>query len=415
MDEEKAGLSIGEIFKIIFSYKWLAVAIALTIAVIGTLALYFGYDVNSKNYSCTFSLVFPGNGSTDSRYPDNMPFDYRDIISRQNLTDVKNLDENFAGINVEQMFNKNAISVSRFELENSSAEHVYNLKVSAKYFDNQGQAENFIYAVAETPLRYIMSLTANKDVFLQTYDKSDFYEDKTKSLTEQVNYLSECISELVTETGGTLRVDCQLLANRLESFSQDLNMAIAEMREKLYVHNAAEVRENYSLLITSLENQRTFKLRELEILFGKLQTEDDKTNIDQISPRVETLASEVAEIEEKIAAYGKYVAPDAALQEKPELFEQALAKLYSRLKEITDDYERNLESYYSMYSLVVYDGAVKTESALGIAMCIVISVIGGIIIAAIAAFVVGYIKLKKRAGCALENPEGSDPQQPANN
>ena len=396
MEQEKEGVSIGEIFRTIFSQKWLALILMLAITLGGTLGLIFGYNSQSSYYVSTFSVGFPGSDNVIPLYPDNTPFNYRDITSRANLSTIKNLDERFKNIDVNGMYAQSALSISRTDIELSSVqtETIYTIRVKVKYFDNEAQAEAFIDALAQTPLRYVQSLAVEQDLFLRDYDKTNFYEDKVELLTNQVEYLNQSLSELLQLTGGNIKNDCVRLLTQLSVYTQQLNTAIGEMRQNLYVHNGEEVRTNYSSLLITLEAQHTSKLRELELLFGKIQSGDPTVDTIQTSARIESLAAEIAEIENEITVYGAYIAPEAIMIESAE-FAQTLANLNSQLKIITDSYEQNLERYYNVSSLVAYEGATKVVGDLSIVMCVLISLVAGAIVAAVTAYSVGYAKLKK--------------------
>lgn len=395
MEEEKEGISIAEIFKIIFSQKWLALIVAVLITVGGVLALYFGYNKYSTYYVTTFSVSFPGSEESIPVYPDNTPFNYRDIISRNNLSQIKS-DERFENIDVYGMYAASDLSISRndMELTTDKLETTYTLTVRAKYFDNQSQAEAFLDQLAQTPLRYIDNLAVNQDLYLREYDNSDFYEDKVHLLKSQVDFLNENLADLSKITGGTIKNNCLTLINQLSLYTQKLDIAIGEMRKNYYVHNVQAVKDNYSNMLEALESQCKSKRNELNLLFGKLNENDPTVDIMLTSERIETLAKEIAELESRITIYKAYTAEGAALKSNPE-FSQRLADLNSQLKSITDQYENNLAQYYRLSSLVAYEGAIKLSGGLGLFAIILISLIAGVVLAMIAAFSVGYVKLNK--------------------
>lgn len=395
MEEDKEGVSIADIFKIIFSEKWLTLVIAVLITVGGTLGLYFGYNAYSTYYVSTFSVSFPGSDESVPVYPDNTPFNYRDIISRSNLSEI-NSDERFKSINVIDMYASSALSISRNDRELSAdkLETTYTIRIKAKYFANQSQAEAFIDELAQTPMRYIKKLAVDQDLYLSDYGNTDFYEDKVELLKNQVDYLNLNLKNLSRLTGGTLKSECLRLITQLSQYTQKLDTAIGEMRKNLYVHDVEKVKENYSSMLISLESRRENKRNELNLLFGKINEGDATVDIMQTSERIETLANEIAELESRITIYKAYTAEGAALKLNPE-FSQRLADLNAQLKSVTDSYEGYLAQYYAGSSLVAYEGAIHPEGNLGVIVSILIALIAGVIIAMVVGFVVGYLKLSK--------------------
>ena len=79
---EDSGLSIGDIFRTIFSQKWLALGIAIVITIVGTIGLYL-IGKSGSEYSITFVLQLPNSEDSPSTYlyPDGRNFDYTDFVS----------------------------------------------------------------------------------------------------------------------------------------------------------------------------------------------------------------------------------------------------------------------------------------------------------------------------------------------
>lgn len=413
MDEEESGLSIGDIFRLIFSQKWLALAIAAVITVAGVLALYLGYDNISARYTASFSLTFPRNESDYSLdyYPDNAPFNYRDMVSKENLVKAQESDERFSSVDVKKMYKENVITVTRTAVGDENAEYadyVYTISVKSSYFENGLQAEEFIGYLAELPLRYLKNLSTNQDVFLKSFGDTKFYESKAKALTSQTEYLRSNNAKMFGGAGGMVKVDCQILENKLAEFSSKLNAAIDEMRQNGYVHNVEEVKSLYKSEIAALETEIANKKLELGLLFGRTNGNENVT-LEQPFPRVEILASEIAELEKDKNAYNIYIAEEKELTENPG-YSQILDNLNNELKTLTDEFEANLDKYFQNYSAVVFDGAVKSEGGLSLVMCVVVSLLAGLVIAAITAFAVAYGKRKRsKVAPAAGSAEPAEP------
>ena len=58
--EEKSvrgeGTTLGDIFRVIFSQKWLALILAAVLTAVCVVGLYFGYNKSKKYYSVSFEI-----------------------------------------------------------------------------------------------------------------------------------------------------------------------------------------------------------------------------------------------------------------------------------------------------------------------------------------------------------------------
>lgn len=202
MQEEANGISLRDIFKTIFTQKWLALIIAVVITVGGVLAIQLGYNNGQKYYTSQFSLVLPEDDNEGTRYtyPDGVPFQYADMIAYKSLNAVKKSDERFADIDIDSIAKKGAISISR-EV-NEEKETTYTLTVKASYFPNSGIARDFIVALANVPVKYLSTMDADYDVYLALYEDAEDYESEISLLNSQLDYVVGQFKELIDSYGG---------------------------------------------------------------------------------------------------------------------------------------------------------------------------------------------------------------------
>ena len=93
------GLSLGELFRVIFRRGWLVLVITVAVTIVGALAVALIINPMQTQYSLTFSYNYPNSSS--QRYPDGTSFVYRDIVSQSSLETAKASDEAFAGVDIE--------------------------------------------------------------------------------------------------------------------------------------------------------------------------------------------------------------------------------------------------------------------------------------------------------------------------
>ena len=191
VEEEKEGISIGDIFKKIWHAKITLGVSFVVILVLGVFGIHYLYTKPNQIY--TGSVTYQFKGSTEGLYPNGTTFDYRTMIEPEQLETIKNSKEEYANIDIDKMLEKNAISVSLLtgQATNENGETVtvdlpnyVSIQCSASYFDNETQAKNFLKDVLDAPNYHANSL----------YDAIDFESNLTLanvSLTyeDQIDYL----------------------------------------------------------------------------------------------------------------------------------------------------------------------------------------------------------------------------------
>lgn len=402
MEEERDGISLGEIIRVIFSQKWLALIIAAVIALGVTVALYFGYNPKVTDYVSTFTVSFPGSDS--GKFPDNSPFKFTEMVSRDNMDAAKSSNlERFGYIEVGTIYVNNDISITHTV---GQQESYYTIRVSAKYFKSRSDATDFVDALTQMPVNTLLKIADARDIALTDFDNTNFYEDKIDILETHVKYLIVAASELVESTGN-LSKNVKLL-NDIKKYDTELRTTVGKMRQNLYVHDIDEVRSAYTNLLYIINADIAKKTREMELIFGRLNSNDPTVDIVQASERVEQLASEISELEDSKEIYSAYLyGKDSEVMKVSEEFYNELVALGDRLEELTGRYADNLREYYIKYSFVAYTGALDKEGNLGIIVCVLIGVIAGAVVAAAVAFIVGIRKLKKSDA---KDKNSQDPQ-----
>lgn len=392
MEEKKDGFTLSDVFSTIISQKWLALIITVIITVAATAALYFGYNPTVTEYVSTFTVSFPGGEGANPVFPDNSPFDYREIISRSNIEAAKSSsEEQFGYIDTGKLYEERDISIYRTSiLVSEQVDFSYTVKVGAKYFKNKRDASDFIDALALMPVNYLLNLAKAQDGYLLNYDSADFFEDKIEILSNQIDYLISSVEDLVTHTGNSSS-NIQLLSD-LNKYNVKLRTVIGNLRDNLYVHNVEEVRSNYSSQLTVIEDELAQKIRERELIYGL----PGENVIIQNSEKIEQLAAEISKLEEYKEIYSSYLnGKNGVTMSENSEFASKLVALGSELKTLTDRFESNLSAYYERYTLIAYDGALVKEGELNLIVCVLISLIAGLIAAVAAAFIVGSAKRKK--------------------
>ena len=149
MEQKEEGISLGEIFRVIFKKKWLLLGVTVVIMLIGVIIVQAFYNPSKEQYHVDFELEFPNR--EDGLFPDGKKVLYAEFISYENLEKAKSKDESFSSIDVAKMLEKNDIDIKEETIVLSNGERVstgkYTITVLKKYFTSSEQAANYMKAV----------------------------------------------------------------------------------------------------------------------------------------------------------------------------------------------------------------------------------------------------------------------------
>lgn len=403
MEEEKDGISVGDIFRIIFSQKWLALIIAAVIAIAGTLALYFGYNYIKEGYSLKFTLVLPEDdlNSVTYQYPDGQPFHYLELISKSTLNAVvQDGDGKFDDVNVDAIYNNGGISITdnsdnlRFTESGEIfiIKREYTLNASAKYFKNDDVAREFLTAIANYPRKYLSNLKIDYDGALEQFKVADSYLKQIDYLNQQISFIKQKYTRLielckkddfVVANGKTLKNCLDDITAYAESY-EFANLS-QELKAEWYLKSEHTL-ESYKLEL----NQVTEDLEDAKKVLEKMLKTESDTQVNTEAVRVQ--AEKVVKLERRQSDLNDFIEHNNVDTEG--VFAKRLDGVYNKVLEHTKTLQTVSVIVYTSSSKV-YVSEYKLNGHMGIVITILISVVAGLIIAAVIAYVVGWVKLKK--------------------
>ncbi|MDE7084703.1 MAG: hypothetical protein K2O81_05615, partial [Clostridia bacterium] len=161
--EVENGLTLGEVFKIIFKRIWWVLGATLVCLAVMLMITELWYNKREQYYTISYDIVYPEMNS--GKYPDGSDLIVSDSISLETLTDIKegvyskdNPDE-FKGINVDDMHANDGITISgAIKGEDGSVKLSCTLTVKANYFGSVSQARAFLRTVAEYPVNRVNTI-----------------------------------------------------------------------------------------------------------------------------------------------------------------------------------------------------------------------------------------------------------------
>lgn len=434
-EKEEGGITVGYIFRTIFSQKWLALIIAALITIAGTAGLYLT-GRRSVVYSVSFVLQLPNTSetistSTSYTYPDGTSFYFTDLISAENLKHTASREE-FKGVNVDKMVKVGDISISRTVdtvTDNSQSGQYdlnYTIKVKAKYFDNEDVARHFIDALISVPREHILAMNIDYDQSLTASKMAVTYEEQLTLLKNQAVYIQNKYDELIDSYGKEFVVkdsktlsyyQTQLLPLIGDSSKEDGNIDI--LKNKAIVNSYLMYDEKGQPLEAALskyESEKIKKQRERDIAYNALQnalkTLNDSLSDQSTSVILDTTA--VMSYSEQITRLDKEIEEIDAFLDKKIVstdFEKEVSAVEAQIETLTKEFSEIASNVYTTKTTVNYlnTSVIEVEGGRGLLMSVGLSLVAGLIVAAVVAYIVGWNKQKK-SGVNVQVPPQSEAQ-----
>ena len=409
MDEEitqEGGITIGQIFRTIFSEKWLALIIAAAITLLGTLGLYFTGKRNEV-YSVSFVLQLPGadpESAVSYTYPDGSRFYYTDLISYDSLKEVASR-EGFEGVKVDKMHKNGDISIS---INNSSQSGdislSYTVSVKSKYFKGKSVARNFIDELISLPAEHIGSMYINYDKSLTAAKSIITYGGQLDKLKEQAEFILEKYDAFIKLYGTDLVIkDGKILGYyqaQLETFLNK-NSTLDNLKTWALTNKYVMGDEEGNPLQASIEQYKA------DILTKKAKRDEIQNALDtlyagtdgQTSVIVDATVLEYALQLEQLKKEIEYYETDEGNYKFNADFDKAVNAAEAQVEAFTTEFATISSIVYQNNTTVSYRSTkiVEVSGGRGIAMSLIISLVLGVIVAAIVAYIVGWSKQKKAA------------------
>ena len=212
MKNKEEGLSILDLFKLIF-FKWKRLLIIMAIlTLVFLVGIHFGYTSLNKVYSIEFT--YDDDNLENNHYADGTKFNYLDIISEDNIMTVIYSKGEYSKINYKNMLDKNEIGLIRSITNldevtaNSNIEpkYSYEIRIKASCFgliNTKNLALNFLTDLIKKPLQKDGNIVANNNykAYLNLADEAISYNDKIENLSEQLEYNNLTSKEVISLFG----------------------------------------------------------------------------------------------------------------------------------------------------------------------------------------------------------------------
>ncbi len=397
MEEEKNGITFKDIFRTILSQKWLALMVAVVVAIVCVFVMYFGYGPSNAKYVSSFTINMEVDENGKTCYPDGHTFNFRQLVSENSLKAVKESSGTFKDIDLNGLGLSLEEKVPTDGTNNASV--VYTLHVNASSFRTKKIASDFVKAVTNTA-EYEVRTWIDKygEGIAANYNSVSGYERKleylSSTLTEIKNKFQKMKGDLTAEIAavGNLQYSADLLKNELYSnvyesdvdalksavfYLGELNAELNQVNEVLanLISMGADGAAGTTIVINGADVIASYSERKI-ILTEKIKYYEDVL-ADYKSGNSYNIPETVEKKDGEEAFAGKL---------------EGLLNSESKLVKDVFTYE-----YLEKSSVVVFVGeVVSKEGSTGLLTSLVIGVVAGVIVAAVVAYIVGWHKLKKQ-------------------
>ena len=431
--EEDEGVSLGQIFKVIFRRWKLLLFITGIIFVFGLLGSQLIYNKLKTEYSSTveYNVVNVNEG----KYIDDSKFNYRDLIQASVLNKVKESDEKYKKVDVEGLIKNENISIEKNTKDSNQTSVVtFTVKVRGKYFPNSETAKDFIYDVLNQTVLNTISIIENSNhkMYLKAYNDAKDYEAEINYLNQEITYLvgnydklvelygdvNSNISDKDNEKISTYKVALENEFNKQTNNNIITYKAIEDLRNELTAKNYVKDFKNNEEALKNKkaslekkieENNTTIKSLEDKIALynsGKKSNEYTEADLmrsgnanDAFTPLTTELSKLQAENAKNlydINIIDAQLANQGGDANEIKSFEARLNKIYEALDKYADIYKNVSTSVVKNESNVAYTGkALEASGGLGLIISVLLFLVGGFVVAAIVNLILDRKYLKE--------------------
>lgn len=430
MDNEEKGVSVAEIFKVIFRRVWWVVGVTVACLLAFVLVIQFWYNRENQTYSVNYTIYFPGIET--GTYPDGTPFRYSNVVSGEALKSVAASDELLSDLDVDGMVRADDIHISPLTVTSDSGvetvvDRSYTLSVKVKYFKSGEQAVAFLRAVTEYPLtraKEIISGTASEG-YIDIYNGAGTFEDKIQALADQRDYLVEAYDDMISSVSAEYVVDGRTLSDyRLKvsaAFSaDDEDYLLSRLSTGNYVLDYERFSETAEAQLSSLTQQKANNQARIEALREERDaalSAGNAVSVESFNAIIARLVNANVDIEQEMAEINGKLEwiESAGRDEDIAAFTAELDACRDALVGQIEVFKAVSEKYYDAMCDITYsNNTISPEGGINIILAAAIGAVLGFIIVSVIICIVdmpGYLKRRNAAQSGECLPGREDEEQ----
>jgi hypothetical protein len=430
MEEEK-GVSIGEIFKVIFKRLWWVIGVTAAFLIIFVLVVQFVYNPSKETYSVSYEFNYPN--SETNQYPDGTSFRRSDLISLATLQEiVSNGNGKYSNVNIEDMVANDDIAINVVEPESTTSTEVtyYTVVVKAKYFNDSDQAKNFIKDIIEYPKNKINKMVAELEYSsnLTGYVNATIYSDKINYLQAQRSYILSLYDNLIDLYGDFYKINDKSLKDYRIALSkifdsEDETEILNEINEKRYVYDYERYLSTADTRLQLLDRQYQYnqtRLDELTALRNELISQygtGANVEVESYNNEIVSLFKQQKDIDESKDDINKTVEAIKNYDKATvDAFNSKLDGYATQLEEQTSIFKQVNVAVYSDKTEVLYkSNKIEADGGLNIILAAVIGLVVGFILVSVVICIIDMPKyIKERDSQEKALASGGDGEKENN-
>ncbi len=434
MEQEENVISIGEIFKVIFRRVWWVVGVTAAFLLIFVMVAQFWYNKNNQTYSVNYEMYFPG--MNEGYYPDGTQYRLDSVVSVETLVKIRNSNEEFDNIDVEQMVQNDEISITKVAVtaEDSStgvAQSYFTLNVSAKYFKNSDQAAAFIREVAAYPVNYALEVvqTLSHDDNLKIYDANytDTFKKKIDQLTGQSNYLVDGYKDIANVVGSLYIVNGKTIAEYQKEVAAIFDETEVE-RIRLQIQTKKYDEEDFIEYGKFVENSNNkIELYNKQIQLNNKIVSAVEIKLDELLEKLNAMGQTIiaADVAEYINTIANYQDQNARLQDAIDILNElindksqeevqqdinaillSLDSYKEQLNEATTVYANVYKQFYNETCVVSFrSNKIAATGGINIILAALIGAVIGFVVVSIVIYIIDMPKYRRNKAAMLEGAQ----------
>lgn len=432
MDNEEKGISIVEVFRLLYKRIWWVVASVIIFAALVSVLVQFWYNRQTQTYTVNYTIDFPGMSS--GVYPDGTPVRYGSSVSLAALESIVAADPSLAGINVLDMFNDGDIKfVQNDEVQaDGTTRTSFSLTVGVKYFYTAEQAKTFIRAVAGYPVTRAVQISGGlaHSSGIEAYTAADTFEDKLSALSDQRDYLLDMYDRMIAATSEQYTSDGRTLANYRSEVS-----SIFQSSDEAYLQSLVQTSScviNYQKFISEYPARVASIQSEINSNNAKIAAQEAAR--DELIEKLNSGAIASADLLPFNQLIAKYTADNDALQTQLEEIQKTwewvqsadgdytkldsdvqailtqMDKYATLLGDVASTFKNVYSSYFDDLSDVSFSSNVlEAQGGINIIIAAAMGAVLGFVIAGVVICIIDVPKyLKSRDGKRAPDPEGQE-------
>ncbi len=390
------GISIGELFSIVWKKKIVIACITLVTMLAFAICTMVVLNPSKLNYESTFELRFPG--IADEKYPSGILFDYRDIISDENLNLAKESKTSFSNINIENLTFSDYSIVEKTDKDiDKEYEEItvrtYQIIFPGKIFKNEDQAKEFIQELINIQYNQIIDDVSKLrfDAYLEGSKEAETFETQLSLLNSQKNAISSYCNGLISDFGNVIidGVDIQTYKTKFEQYFLDNSISLLqdELQYSAYIKNESN-KELYVVQAAKLTEDIEFKeelISELKEIVDDLLGKDESGNlppsvnsypdIDGYNNKIANLREEVSEMQQELNLLNKKIGGSV---EESLVFSNKLDNITNVLTDHTNELTKITKEVYEQFITIRFSNKEIVQPN-GTISVILATLVGGVL------------------------------------